>query len=549
MRIVEGATSEVETDGMVGNIPRRLRIVPLEVLIPHGFQTWNGSALASRLLFAAISIAAAVIPTATIAQTAPSPKAAEQAVRRAQSGNLVGHGGPVKAIAVDGSRALTGSFDYSAILWDVAATEPKLVHRFAEHNGAVNAVAFVSAVRGLTAGDDGVVRLWDLQSGKLVHRFEGHDPGSKIVGLSVSDDGQRAVSAGWDRTARLWDLHELKAGPVLLDHKGPVNAVAFSADGKTVFTASTDGDIRAFDAATGALERRVHSAGQSVNVLMRVRGGDEHRIHRSGSTVQAGRNDLLFGTVHGQSGIVNGMSGDIVHRFPDADRPILSLAEQTFAPSNHALMRRAGTIAVGSGDGKVRVFSDVDAGLLQEFKSAFGPVWALAFDQSDGLSPATSLYYAGLDDFVTLWRFAPRAQFESVDTSQYPRRFQMSGKPDDPVARGEIQFARKCSICHTLGPDSANRAGPTLHTIFGRRIGTRAGYVYSPGFAKIDIVWTPETLSQLFEFGPDKVTPGSKMPLQVMSEKSDRDDLIAFLTIATRDPKPVDDAASPPQKP
>ena len=37
------------------------------------------------------------------------------------NGNLIGHGGPVKAIATNrnGTRALTGSFDYSMILWDL----------------------------------------------------------------------------------------------------------------------------------------------------------------------------------------------------------------------------------------------------------------------------------------------------------------------------------------------------------------------------------------------------------------------------------------------
>ena len=150
---------------------------------------------------------------------------------------------------------------------------------------------------------------------------------------------------------------------------------------------------------------------------------------------------------------------------------------------------------------------------------------------------------------MTLWQLSPRAPFEPVDASQFPRRFQQTGKPgDDIVASGELQFARKCSICHTLTPDGANRAGPTLHHIFGRRIATLPGYPFSEPLKSLDIVWTPETLSKLFELGPDKFTPGSKMPLQVMGDKGERDALVAFLNIATRDPKPVDGAATPPQE-
>ena len=100
-------------------------------------------------------------------------------------------------------------------------------------------------------------------------------------------------------------------------------------------------------------------------------------------------------------------------------------------------------------------------------------------------------------------------------------------------SQGELQFARKCSICHTLTPDGANRAGPTLHGLFGRRIATLPGYPFSPPLKTLDIVWTEETVSRLFELGPDVYTPGSKMPLQVMGNRAERDALIAFLKIAT----------------
>ncbi|MEL6226271.1 MAG: c-type cytochrome, partial [Pseudomonadota bacterium] len=96
-----------------------------------------------------------------------------------------------------------------------------------------------------------------------------------------------------------------------------------------------------------------------------------------------------------------------------------------------------------------------------------------------------------------------------------------------------IQFARKCSVCHTLTPDGANRAGPTLHKIFGRKIATHKGYRFSEPLKKLDIVWTPETVSKLFELGPDVFTPGSKMPLQKMTDPKQRDALIAFLKQAT----------------
>ncbi|RWJ12705.1 MAG: hypothetical protein EOR26_33125, partial [Mesorhizobium sp.] len=57
---------------------------------------------------------------------------------------------------------------------------------------------------------------------------------------------------------------------------------------------------------------------------------------------------------------------------------------------------------------------------------------------------------------------------------------------------------------------------------------------YSPAFRKMDIVWTPETVSALFELGPNAYTPGTKMPEQTISNAEDRAALIRFLQAETR---------------
>jgi cytochrome c len=170
-----------------------------------------------------------------------------------------------------------------------------------------------------------------------------------------------------------------------------------------------------------------------------------------------------------------------------------------------------------------------DGSPIEEYRNPYGPVWALAFNP-DG----TALYYGGLDDFATFWRIAPREPFEAI-ASPFPRRFQARGQPTTQLAAGELQFARKCSVCHTLQPDGRNRAGPTLHKVFGRRIGSLEGYPYSEALKGMSLVWTQETLSKLFELGPEVFTPGSKMPLQKMSDPAQREALIAYLKAATED--------------
>src|SRR5207244_10324268 len=71
---------------------------------------------------------------------------------------LRGHGGPVRALAIspDGTQAVSGSFDTSAIRWSLPKNAAEQVLRF--HDGAVNAVAFLTDGRIATSGEDAASR-------------------------------------------------------------------------------------------------------------------------------------------------------------------------------------------------------------------------------------------------------------------------------------------------------------------------------------------------------------------------------------------------------
>lgn len=416
----------------------------------------------------------------------------------AQQQNLVGHGGPVKVVRVDASagRALTGSFDYSMMLWDLSASPPTVLKRFEDHEGAVNAVAFLpNGGHALASGDDGVLWLWNLETGKLDHRFDGHT--AKVQGLAVSADGNAAASASWDGTVRLWNLAAREAGPVLKGHKGAVNAVAFSADGERVYTAGYDGTLRSWSRADGAFQRLLYRHGWGLNVMQRLPGTEK----------------LMFGSLNGGVGIVDAAGDNAVKTLPPHEGPVLALD----------VLEKPGLAATSGGDGKIQVWRVGDWAPLETYRNPYGPVWALSFG-----SRGERIYYGGLDDFVTMWQVTPREPFETVQ-SPYPRRFQVN----DTVSLGERQFARKCSVCHTLKPDGRNRAGPTLHKIFGRRAGSLPNYPYSEALKSAKIIWNEETIAKLFDIGPEHYTPGTKMPLQRIADKAKRDALVAFLKAAT----------------
>ena len=102
-----------------------------------------------------------------------------------------------------------------------------------------------------TGGGDGVLKLWDANSGSELRTIAAHL--GVIFGVAFSPDGLRLASAGADGAARVWDLTSADKLPVgLTGHAGAVTRIAFSPDGRQVATSSVDGSARIWDAFSGA---------------------------------------------------------------------------------------------------------------------------------------------------------------------------------------------------------------------------------------------------------------------------------------------------------
>ena len=189
---------------------------------------------------------------------------------------LRGHGGFVKGIAVtpDGKRAVSASFDYSLILWNLESQEA--IEVLDDHEGAVNAVALLDGGRrALSASDDGTLRLWELEGGgRLLHVFTGH--GGKVAGVAVSPDGQWAASGGVDGTVNLWKIDERRVVASLYGHGQPVWSLAFTPDGKRLLSAGADAVTRVWDVATRS-EIGVSGSDSEAAQTAEAAAGDDSR--------------------------------------------------------------------------------------------------------------------------------------------------------------------------------------------------------------------------------------------------------------------------------
>ncbi len=171
---------------------------------------------------------------------------------------LNGHsGGGVFAVAVssDGKFALTGSTDQTALLWDLETG--KQLRRFVGHEDAVSAVQFSKDGQFvLTASYDKTARLWETATGKETRVFVENRNGvlighsGKILSAAISADGRLVATASEDKTARIWDA---KTGKQLfeLKHAGRVNSIAFSPDSRLLLTGGDDKIARLYSTETG----------------------------------------------------------------------------------------------------------------------------------------------------------------------------------------------------------------------------------------------------------------------------------------------------------
>jgi cytochrome c len=402
---------------------------------------------------------------------------------------LRGHGGPVRALAIspDGTRAISGSFDTSAIRWSLARDAAEQVLRF--HDGAVNAVAYLYDGRVVTAGADAHIAIWTPAKQQPDKILDGHT--GPIASLAVSPDGTILASASWDRTVRLWPLNDGQPR-VLEGNAQNVNGVAFSPDGKNVVSAGYDATIRIWPLEGGSeIVRNLPTPLNTVAVLP------------DGEIVAAGASGKVY---------FLSPKGDVLAEVEASPTPVIAIA---ISPDGNL-------VAAAGIRGSVAVIERKTRKLAHTLVGPGLPVWSVAF-----FPDSRTLLTGGADRMIRRWDAS----------SGEPIGAAMLGKPEDPLAAyaGDhgAEVFRACIACHTLSSDEVNKAGPTLSGVFGRRIATLPGYNFSPALKNLNIVWTPETVSKLFEIGPAQYTPGTKMPEQTIGSAEDRKALVEFLAKAT----------------
>jgi len=247
-----------------------------------------------------------------------------------------GHQSPVTALTVspNGKLLVSGSNMARMRLWDLESS--KELKTWAGPNAgdlilafAPNGKAVASCITNQPGSGNGTdaIRLWDIPGGKELRKFEG-PAGDNVLSMTFAPDGKTLAAGYHNQVIRLWDPEKAKI-ITELKYPGPVSALAYSQDGKTLAASGYSG------------------AGKIV----------------------------IYDTVKGQE----------LRQFGPKEGTVLpSIACIAFSPDGR-------TLATGSFDGIIRLWDAVTGDKLKELEGHQHVVYALAFS-GDGRNLASGSF-------------------------------------------------------------------------------------------------------------------------------------------------------------
>ena len=189
---------------------------------------------------------------------------------------LRGHNHFVSDIAIssDGQYALSGSWDGTLRLWEIASgtctkrfigcicgykkneekkEKCRVCGSFPGHSKDILSVAFSADNRQIVSGSrDRTLKLWNTV-GKCQYTLqeEGHNDWVSCVRFSPSASAPVIVSAGWDKVVKVWSLENCKLRNNLSGHTLYVNTVTVSPDGSLCASGGKDGTAMLWDLTEG----------------------------------------------------------------------------------------------------------------------------------------------------------------------------------------------------------------------------------------------------------------------------------------------------------
>lgn len=235
-----------------------------------------------------------------------------------------------------------------------------------------------------TGGADHVVTIFDA-AGKETRHFLAHD--AAITCMAFSPDGRRLYTGSDDKTIRVWTVEDATLENTIEAHDKAVTCLAVSPDGKILASGGADSLVRFWNPMTGRLILTIRAHSQAVRAvawspdgkLLASAGADRlvqiWRVDGSAVGSMVGHDEPVLAVAWSQDGAtVSSCSSDgamRVWRVGD-----MSVVQRYRSPDKQlaavALARDGQTAVTLSRDGKLRVVALGAAGAASEVASGPG---------------------------------------------------------------------------------------------------------------------------------------------------------------------------------
>jgi WD40 repeat protein len=215
-----------------------------------------------------------------------------------------------------------------------------------------------------------------------------------IMRGAVSSKANLLAVLSREKILRLYDIPSLKEKSSPISTPTHMNALSFSASGKTLALGAIDGQVHLFDVTTGAISKSLSIHSQAVNAVVFQ---DEGWIFSAGANKTVTITDAVSGTPIGsvpafqeeitalaiqpdaKSGAV-GLSKGQVNIFSIGTLKTISTFSDAKDRSTTLCYSADGKyLAAGTADGKVLLW-DAQSGVLKNRYAQKGSIWSVAFD-------------------------------------------------------------------------------------------------------------------------------------------------------------------------
>lgn len=281
-------------------------------------------------------------------------------------------------LGVLGSRGSEGVWLYSL---DALDAPPRIL----EDNDLLLSITFSpTRPQALTGGSNGRATLWDLRpDAPVTVTLSLQTHGSELGALAFHPSGEVFASAGRNALTNadvdrenailVWDIESVTQQTVLPGHTAPVNALAYSPDGSTLASASDDGTVRLWDAATATTTAIIETENAAAVTSLAYSPNGQF---------------IAYGLVDGSVVLADATTGS----------SLATLLGHTDAVNSMAFNPDSTLIASAGADGLVLVWNTQSDEALATLETGTEPVDSVAFTP-DGTLLAT----AGRDRTVRFW--------------------------------------------------------------------------------------------------------------------------------------------------